>query len=457
MRFFIIMYQVLLVSENRFLLKKVFSFIEKIPHLSIHVIPFSMDTCDYFFRCHADIVIIDRTVFLPYKNIIENFKASTWNYAVILLPDEKEVTQENICAVVNEKITTLSKMNRKTEKITINWNGIHTFNYVSDICDLIYIYSSTILNLNIVENLKNKLENKAGISLIFQTESEMLFSINHNQEEHKSLFPAERLETFIFETLGNQSFIIFEKNILPEMFVDKCKQIKWWCSYSYFLRGRCLRLSDVMAIRQEFNIDIIKSQFYLLVSKIVYGKMKDAEHILQELYLHTVKLSFCFETRNCVHLLIEFLLYLVCETEIKQNVSSAENEYLSVLKSGLFLFQSEISNKNREICINTVREIIETVQQGISLENIAVHIGYNKIYISRLFKKLFGITILDSVQFLRILYAKYYLSYTDKTVSETAELSGFNDVSYFCKFFHVKTGMTADEYRRKNDESPLAI
>ena len=49
----------------------------------------------------------------------------------------------------------------------------------------------------------------------------------------------------------------------------------------------------------------------------------------------------------------------------------------------------------------------------------------------------------------RLYYAKEYLNSGYYTVSEIAEKCGFDDVSYFVRFFKQKTGLPPGEYKKE--------
>jgi AraC-like DNA-binding protein len=67
---------------------------------------------------------------------------------------------------------------------------------------------------------------------------------------------------------------------------------------------------------------------------------------------------------------------------------------------------------------------------------------YNKI------KGLTGLTPVDFIRQMRLKYAAGILRESDRNVSETAYLTGFNDVKYFSKCFKEMFGISPKEYRK---------
>lgn len=69
------------------------------------------------------------------------------------------------------------------------------------------------------------------------------------------------------------------------------------------------------------------------------------------------------------------------------------------------------------------------------------------------FKKRFGKTPIQYILDIRRKKAEDYLTGTDLSIGEIAELMSFADPKYFSKFFKRQTGMTPSEYRKRHSES----
>lgn len=75
--------------------------------------------------------------------------------------------------------------------------------------------------------------------------------------------------------------------------------------------------------------------------------------------------------------------------------------------------------------------------------------GYSKDHIRRRFRQVTGMTPVEYLRNVRISYAQRMLRQKDLlhlSVSEIALMSGFYDVSYFCRVFHRVTGVSASEF-----------
>lgn len=143
------------------------------------------------------------------------------------------------------------------------------------------------------------------------------------------------------------------------------------------------------------------------------------------------------------------------------DLASNENAISELLSSNLLntlvtyaltLEKVDIKN-NRNISskkINQIKQHIDkNFQQKLSLDNIAKKFYISKYYMSREFKKNYGITINIYIINKRITLAKELLRFTDKSIYEIGQLCGVNDSSYLNKVFQKNESMSPSEYRKK--------
>lgn len=102
------------------------------------------------------------------------------------------------------------------------------------------------------------------------------------------------------------------------------------------------------------------------------------------------------------------------------------------------------------IKLDAVRDYLDhNYSDKLLLDDLALHFFISKYHLSREFKKCYGTTILDYLTIKRINHAKAQLRFTDQSIANIAEESGYPDASYFNKVFHRYEAMTATEYRKK--------
>ncbi|MGI6566046.1 MAG: PocR ligand-binding domain-containing protein [Limnochordia bacterium] len=95
-----------------------------------------------------------------------------------------------------------------------------------------------------------------------------------------------------------------------------------------------------------------------------------------------------------------------------------------------------------------VSYIKEHFREELTLEDVAQEVHFSPFYVSRLFKEELGLTFIEYLTKIRIDEAKRLLLETNKTVSEIADLVGYQDPSYFTKVFKKREGVTPTQFRR---------
>lgn len=87
----------------------------------------------------------------------------------------------------------------------------------------------------------------------------------------------------------------------------------------------------------------------------------------------------------------------------------------------------------------------ENYANKISLKDVSSFLGYSPHYFSKKFKKLTGITYLTYLNHLRIQKACFFLK-RGYSVSQTCDICGFDDMSYFVQLFKKIKGTTPKKY-----------
>jgi AraC-like DNA-binding protein len=102
----------------------------------------------------------------------------------------------------------------------------------------------------------------------------------------------------------------------------------------------------------------------------------------------------------------------------------------------------------------SVREAIDYVgqhiQDPIRLEDVARHVHLTPAYLSRLFRKITGMTFLDYLTGRRVDTAKELLRATRMTMTDVAFAVGYSHQSYFGRKFRQATGQTPSAFRKAN-------
>ena len=136
--------------------------------------------------------------------------------------------------------------------------------------------------------------------------------------------------------------------------------------------------------------------------------------------------------------------------------SGYEMQVMGVLYELLSLFYSEYIEKSSAAFhrLLAAREYIkQNFAKQFQLEQLAALCNMSTTNFRREWKKRYPETPLQYRDSIRIYYAKEYLRSGYYTIYEIAEKCGFEDPSYFIRFFKKKTGVTPGEAKRQNFET----
>lgn len=98
-----------------------------------------------------------------------------------------------------------------------------------------------------------------------------------------------------------------------------------------------------------------------------------------------------------------------------------------------------------------INYIDEHLTDDMTLETIAESVHSNASYLSRIFKKEVGTSVITYITDLRIKKAKDLLEHSDLKTFEISDAVGIHDPAYFSVLFKKYTGMSPKSYRNKAD------
>ena len=146
--------------------------------------------------------------------------------------------------------------------------------------------------------------------------------------------------------------------------------------------------------------------------------------------------------------------------EIQENEKIKELSTLALLQNLWLIFYENVKLSGKEE-VQTVDEtaqkrvqlmmqyIHENYKQGLSLNEIASHIGVSKSTALHLFQRFLHTTPVNYLIEYRLQAASRLLKNTNKKVKTIAYESGFHNVDYFCRVFKNHYHVTPSEYRCK--------
>lgn len=465
------MYHVVLISENRILLKRIYEMLEDPSLFRIQIVPFSMDAFEVFYQNHADIIILDTTVFLPFEHILEQIYQCQWSFHVLLVFHEVPpayIKKDNMFLLETDNLSielfheimehiskNSSSLKGENTDIIFNWNGKHSVSIHPDTYHTLVIktFGESSLNSSGCNNLMEKAHPFCNLHLIHTADCMAVFYINRSQI--KKEFNFTQLSSIIFEILGHKTALFYEENIPWKKLQSVFDEIAAALPLIYFLQGESKSFHELKYPVYLPSLKDLKDQILLLLSYLLDLDMVSAKHILQDMYFHTIKLSTNLSIREYIRLQLQIIYFLFYQEKIILSFDSAEEELSWLLTSRLFVPMAYSSPRQKDTIKQCILTIYKEYQTTISLDGVAGMLSLNKIYLNRIIKNQFYKTIAEILQLLRMQEAKYLLIFTEKKVSAIASDAGFNDAGYFIKVFRKTTGYSALEFRSLKDNQEV--
>lgn len=174
--------------------------------------------------------------------------------------------------------------------------------------------------------------------------------------------------------------------------------------------------------------------------------------------IENIKVSCMLIASYCYRLVASYKLFAPeladSEPEVYKQIQASRNiqNLLNILRQLVENVSQVVENNgNKFSCLvkETQKYIRDNYNKNISLQSIADHIHVNSSYLSRLYKKETGESIVDAINKYRIENAKKLLKDPVYKVFEVACAVGIEDPAYFTHVFTKYTGMSPKEYKSK--------
>ena len=199
-----------------------------------------------------------------------------------------------------------------------------------------------------------------------------------------------------------------------------------------------------------------------LIESIKLGHVDDVSPNLAKLtgWLLTLPYKECrFQLVSSIYLLLKTfnkLAHLECFDDILEFVDTFEtvNDLIEWLEQELIditvAFADKDSVRRKEEMLTRVVTYMEENLSNpmLSTEEIASYVSLSPGYLRQIYKDVYGVSISEQILASRIKEVKNLLVTTDKTMTEIAELTGFQTKSHFFTAFKKNTGVTPSGYRK---------
>lgn len=200
------------------------------------------------------------------------------------------------------------------------------------------------------------------------------------------------------------------------------------------------------SIIHQLNVSEILTPFdqlgNILLRDIEPQKFEEIQSLLQKLYLKQLNL------KNSAKQSIE-------KRMLKGETTTLLIELLFIIYdlSKSKLTSTPIGNTSKMKHVNKIITWIDYhYHQNLTLDEIAEQLHISKYYMSRIFKDVTGVTVMQYMMQRRLLRAKYLLEmHPEKSILDIALESGFESASHFSRKFRKHYQITPTEYRNRDD------
>lgn len=141
-----------------------------------------------------------------------------------------------------------------------------------------------------------------------------------------------------------------------------------------------------------------------------------------------------FGSQQLIRMRLEELIILLIRQEAERGPESAAQAL--PLKSR---FDSQIAEAIMDL-------LQKHIYGNLSMEDITRLLGYGKTYLSAVFRRVYGVSIMACYTDLKIDEAKYLIRESTASITEISEMLGFNTPQYFSKRFSQIVRMSPKQY-----------
>jgi len=462
------MFQIMIVSERRELIRRLVSYLEKDKTYELSIVPFSDSTVEQFANIKPDIVCLDTSVFVPYSFIIDELTQFHWKFSLVLIGpaaqlwphsipsvhvEYAQLNQEVLLSALTALISTLPSPAETPQN-----SDPFSKQLIPDIYHIVAIYDAFSNAHNIPEISLPDIV--VRMHLPFDS-----FAVQENGKcllimIRKSKLPAgmelSNLLQYVRGNILKRYFILYRGNVHWSVVKAVCASFERYLKYSYFLQGNFVdiaMLSNILPIQH----DALQYALVHLLEASLLGKSDTAENLLGALYMRILKPGLDFGAVVYVRWMLNWtirfqgeLTNTILPPEQASVFDTIEEEWNNI-QQRLVPVSQQMQNKHlSKVVYSTIVAIFTKFRNNLYLEDMAQTLGVNKIYLSRVIKEQTQKTFNEILKDIQMTASQYYLLHTDESVVKIAQSVGYNDANYFGRAYKKYYGVSPMKMRKNN-------
>ncbi len=126
----------------------------------------------------------------------------------------------------------------------------------------------------------------------------------------------------------------------------------------------------------------------------------------------------------------------------REEVKALVLRILAIVYRSYNLTTEMCSTINNKMISQAIEYLNTHFSEPVTVEELSEYVGFSKYYFCRSFKQVTGKTVIDYLNNLRCINAKRLIMSGQYNVSESARLSGFNNLSYFSRTYIKHMGVS---------------
>jgi two-component system response regulator YesN len=378
------------------------------------------------------------------------------------------------------KITEELEETSEQKKYERNYYLLNLLNGVSP--DKLHIKSKNFDDLNYFNQFTRMLLIETGNSFFEQSDDEFSKRLRESIDEQFDYLNINQYQSILFflnykpshmefEGLGERVYEVLMKNDIPSANIVLSKELHGFTDlYSeYTSFEELLETKYFMGNLHVISHDLIQSSkpetIIELINNIKYYANKKDGYSLRQCILY-----FCNQFRYRQGFSRIYMNYIFSEIlqAIQTNIKGEKvldlsdqmisiynsndiNEIIDIMEQNIGMLELSDNELQNNALITTVIHYIQSnYYKDISLEELATQVYLTPSYLSHIFRKHTGGTIMQYVKQCRMEKAKKLLVTTNMKIVDISESIGYANCSYFCHNFSINFGMSPEKYRQVN-------